>query len=69
MSSDPIACALFTPGHLRFPSTRALAESFHKVGGYVGTLPTGHLVFIDLMADGFLPPIPRANLSMSANGR
>lgn len=45
MSSDPIACALFAPGHLRFPSTRALAESFHKVGGYVRTLPTGHLVF------------------------
>lgn len=45
MSSDPIACALLTPGHLRFPSTRVLAESFHQVGGYVGTLPTGHLAF------------------------
>lgn len=45
MSSDPIACALFTPGHLRFPSTRALAESFHKVGASVETLTTGHLVF------------------------
>lgn len=45
MSSDPIACALFTPGYLRFPSNRALAESFRKVGGYVDTLPTGHLVF------------------------
>ena len=45
MSSDPIACALFTPGHLEFYSTRALAESFHKVGASVQTLPTGHLVF------------------------
>lgn len=45
MSSDSIACALFTPGHLRFPSTRALAESFRQVGGFVDTLPTGHLVF------------------------
>lgn len=45
MASDPIACALFTPGHLRFQSTRSLAESFHKVGGRVETLPTGHLVF------------------------
>jgi hypothetical protein len=45
MASDPIACALFTPGHLRFQSTRALAESFRKVDGHVKTLPTGHLVF------------------------
>ncbi|MBS0167095.1 MAG: hypothetical protein JSR29_13490 [Nitrospira sp.] len=45
MSSDPIACALFTPGHLRFHSSRALAESFHKGGGSVETLSTGHLVF------------------------
>ena len=45
MSSDPIACALRAPGHLRFPSTRVLAESFHKVGASVQTLPTGHLVF------------------------
>ena len=45
MFSDPIACALFIPGHLRFQSTRTLAESFHKAGGYVETLPTGHLVF------------------------
>ena len=45
MFSDPIACALFTPGHLCFQSTRTLAESFHKAGGYVETLPTGHLVF------------------------
>ena len=45
MSSDPISCALFTPGHLRFHATRSLAESFHQVGGRVATLPTGHLVF------------------------
>ena len=50
MSSDPIACALLTPGHLQFHSTRALAESFDKVGGYVETVATGHLVFY--RADG-----------------
>lgn len=45
MPSDAIAFALNTPGHLRFPSTRTLAESFDKVGGQVQTLPNGHLVF------------------------
>ncbi|MFZ3013412.1 MAG: hypothetical protein WA045_06865, partial [Nitrospira sp.] len=45
MSSDAIAFALNTPGHLRFPSTRTLAESFDKVRGHVQTLPNGHLVF------------------------
>lgn len=45
MPSDPIACALTTPGHLWFPSTRALAERFDTIGGYLETLPTGHLVF------------------------
>jgi hypothetical protein len=43
--SDPIAFALSTPGHLRFPSTRTLAESFDKAGGHVETFPNGHLVF------------------------
>ena len=45
MPSDAIAFALNTPGHLRFPSTRTLAESFDKIGGHVETLPNGHLVF------------------------
>lgn len=45
MPSDAIAFALNTPGHLRFPSTCTLAESFDKVGGRVETLPNGHLVF------------------------
>ena len=45
MPSDAIAFALNTPGHLRFPSTRTLAESFDKVRGHVQTLPNGHLVF------------------------
>ena len=45
MPSDTIAFALNTPGHLRFPSTRTLAESFDKVGGHVETFPNGHLVF------------------------
>ena len=45
MPSDAIAFALNQPGHLRFPSTRTLAESFDKVGGHVHTLPNGHLVF------------------------
>ncbi len=45
MSSDTIAFALNTPGHLRFPSTRTLAESFDKVGGRVETFPNGHLAF------------------------
>jgi hypothetical protein len=45
MPSDAIEFALNTPGHLRFPSTRTLAESFDKVGGHVQTLPNGHLVF------------------------
>jgi hypothetical protein len=45
MPSDAIAFALNQPGHLRFTSTRTLAESFDKVGGRVETLPNGHLVF------------------------
>ena len=45
MPSDTIAFALHTPGHLRFPSTHTLAESFDKVGGRVETLSSGHLVF------------------------
>jgi hypothetical protein len=45
MPSDPIGFALNTPGHLRFLSTRTLAESFDKVGGRVETFPNGHLVF------------------------
>ena len=45
MSPDPIARALNTPGHLWFPSTRALAERFDRTGGHLKTLSTGHLVF------------------------
>ena len=45
MPSDAIAFALNTLGHLRFPSSRILAESFDKIGGRVETLPHGHLVF------------------------
>lgn len=45
MPSDAVAFALNSPGHLRFPSTRTLAERFDTLGGYVDTLPTGHLVF------------------------
>jgi hypothetical protein len=44
MSSDAIAFALHTPGHLRFPSTRTLAESFDQLGGRVETFPNGHCV-------------------------
>lgn len=45
MPSDAVAFALNTPGHLWFPSTHTLAESFDQLGGRVETLPTGHLVF------------------------
>ncbi|MDH4370959.1 MAG: hypothetical protein OEV99_14110, partial [Nitrospira sp.] len=45
MPSNALVVALHTPGHLRFPSTRALAERFDEIGGYVETFPTGHLVF------------------------
>ncbi|CUS33250.1 hypothetical protein [Candidatus Nitrospira nitrificans] len=45
MPSDAIAFALHTPGHLRFPSTRTLAESFDKIGARVETRPNGHHVF------------------------
>ncbi|MBK9307851.1 MAG: hypothetical protein IPM58_12385 [Nitrospira sp.] len=45
MPSDALAIALNTPGHLRFHSTRTLAEHFDRNGGRVDTLPTGHLVF------------------------
>lgn len=45
MSSDPIASALHHPGHLWFPSTRALAKNFETSGGRVERLPTGHLIF------------------------
>lgn len=45
MPSDALAVALNTPGHLRFPSTRALAEHFDRNSSRVETLPTGHLVF------------------------
>lgn len=45
MFPDPVACALQTPGHLWFPSTRALAERFDRTGGHLETGPTGHLIF------------------------
>ncbi|MDH4370815.1 MAG: hypothetical protein OEV99_13365 [Nitrospira sp.] len=45
MPSNALVVALHTPGHLRFPSARALAERFDEIGGYVETFPTGHLVF------------------------
>jgi hypothetical protein len=45
MSSDPVSFALRTPGHLRFPSTRALADTFGQSGGCVVSRLTGHLVF------------------------
>ncbi|MGC4099189.1 MAG: hypothetical protein QM706_18915 [Nitrospira sp.] len=45
MSSDVIEFALNTPGHLRFPSTQTLAQSFDKAGGRVETFSSGHLVF------------------------
>ena len=45
MSSDPVSVALHTPGHLSFPSTRALAEQFERQGRPVVRCPTGHLVF------------------------
>jgi len=45
MPPDPVAFALNTPGHLCFPSTRALAKNFDQAGGRVETLSTGHLVF------------------------
>jgi hypothetical protein len=44
MPSDALAVALNTPGHLRFSSTRALAERFDRNGCRVDRLPTGHLV-------------------------
>jgi hypothetical protein len=44
MPSDALAVALNTPGHLRFPSSRALAERFDRNGCRVDRLPTGHLV-------------------------
>lgn len=44
-ASDPITVALQTPGHLWFPSTRALAQNFESAGGRVERLSTGHLVF------------------------
>jgi hypothetical protein len=45
MSSDPIAFALRSPGHLRFPSNKDLADRFDSSGGRVERQPTGHLVF------------------------
>jgi len=45
MPSDPVSFALRTSGHLRFSSTRALAETLTQNGGYVVTRETGHLVF------------------------
>jgi hypothetical protein len=58
MPSDAIAFALNTPGHLRFPSTRTLAESFEKIDGHVQTLPNGHLVFYQPDGRRFLETDP-----------
>jgi hypothetical protein len=58
MPSDAIAFALNTPGHLRFPSTRTLAESFEKIAGHVQTLPNGHLVFYQPDGRRFLETDP-----------
>lgn len=45
MPSDPVSFALCTPGHLCFPSTRTLAETWSQNGVRVVTRQTGHLVF------------------------
>jgi hypothetical protein len=44
MPFDPVSFAIRTPGHLCFPSTRALAEKLEQEGGRVVVRPTGHLV-------------------------
>ncbi len=75
MSSDPIACALSTPGHLQFPSSRPFAESFERAGGYVETRPTGHLVFYRpdqrrfLATDSAGHPLHECEWESSATGR
>jgi hypothetical protein len=61
MPSDVIAFALNTPGHLRFSSTRTLAEQFDKVGGQVETCPTGHLVFYRPDGRRFLAADPQGH--------
>jgi hypothetical protein len=45
MSPDPVSFALHGSAHLRFPSTRVLAEQFEQKGGRVVARQTGHLVF------------------------
>jgi hypothetical protein len=58
MPSDVIAFALNTPGHLRFPSSCTLAESFDKIDGRVQTLPNGHLIFYQPDGRRFLETDP-----------
>lgn len=45
MAPDPVAVALQTSDHLRFPANRELAKRFASAGGRVTRLPTGHLSF------------------------
>src|SRR6266545_4366246 len=61
MPSDPIRFALHTPGHLWFPSTRALAKSFAQAGGHVEHFGTGHLVFYRPDGRRFLATDPAGN--------
>jgi hypothetical protein len=61
MSPDPIAVALESPGHLWFPSTRALAKEFAASGGRVTRLSTGHLVFYRSDGRRFLATDPQGH--------
>lgn len=61
MPSDPVAFALETPGHLRFPSNRALAAAFDGAGGSIVRAHTGHLVLYRPDGRRFLATDPSGN--------
>lgn len=75
MTSDTIAFALGSPGHLWFPSTRAIAQNFSNSGGRVERFPSGHLVFYRPDGRRFLAtdpaghPLHECEWETDANGR
>jgi len=58
MPSDPVSFALRTPGHLRFSTTRALADDGERAGIRVEASSSGHLVFYRLDGRRFLATDP-----------
>jgi hypothetical protein len=61
MSSDPVSCALTTPGHLSFSANSPYSINLQQAGGRMKRLATGHLVFYRPDGRRFLATDPAGN--------